>query len=116
MFCFSLSYLQLENFALPPIGTTAVHRPTKLSSLNSIAQQQQQQPEQPQTVSSTKAINDAKTTPSTAGTAVATTKPIATATAATAASQRHAEPNTMSNNNTTDLRVQNGNESKCKLN
>lgn len=106
MLCFSLSYLQLENFVLPPIGTSAaVHRPTKLSSLNTIVQQQQQ--EQPQqSVSSIKALNDEKTTPKTAAAAAVTT----TIVAAPAAFQQYAEPNTMSNN-TADLRVQNGNES-----
>lgn len=105
MLCFSLSYLQLENFVLPPIGTTAVHRPTKLSSLNTTAQQQQLlQQQQQQSASSIKALNDEGTTSSTT----------ATPRAAAAASQRHAESNTMGNN-TADLRVQSGNESKCKL-
>lgn len=108
MLCFSLSYLQLENFVLPPIGTTAIHRPTKLSSLNGIAQQQQQQQEQQQSVSSIKsAFNDEETTSNTAA--------AVTVTVAAAASQCHAEAKTMGKN-TTDLRVQNGNESKCKLN
>ena len=104
MLCFSLSYLQLENFVLPPIGTAVIHRPTKLSSLNSIAQQQQQpqQQEQQQSDGNIKAFNDEETESNTA------------ATAATAESQRCTEANTLCNN-ATDLRLQNGNEFKCKL-
>lgn len=112
MLYFSLSYLQLENFVLPPIGTTVTHRPTKLSSLSSIAKQQQQQPpkqqNQQESTSSIKEFIDGEAT--TSNTSVSSqhqTEAIATGNSTTAAAVT-----ATATTPPTDLRVQNGNEFK----